>query len=67
MTECRRRYLRKCRTEGTDGVCNAPGINMCHGTAQAREMAEFVNNSALLRCDQQQPEAQGFVHVLHLV
>jgi hypothetical protein len=67
MTECRRRCLRKGRTERTGGICCAPALNMRHRTAQAGDMAELMNDSALLCCDQQQPEAQRFVHVLHLV
>ena len=57
MTECRTRSLCKCRTQGTDGVCNATGLNMCHRAVRAGQMAKIVDNGALLGGDQQQPEA----------
>ena len=57
MAERRRENLRENGTQDARGICRNLGINSRRCITGAGEMAEFVNDGALLRHYQQQPEA----------
>jgi len=56
MAERRRENLRENGTQHARGICRNLGINSRRCITGAGEMAEFVNDGALLRHYQQQPE-----------
>ena len=65
MAECRRSSLGECRAERAVRVRRPAGIRAALHLIGAGEVAEFVNDSTLLRRQQQQEETQCFVHVSH--
>jgi hypothetical protein len=64
VTERRRDDLRKCGAQRTRRISEG-GSGMDVARADFGEMADLVNNGALLRNQEQQQEAEGFEHLSH--
>ncbi len=67
MTEGRGSRLCEGGAQSARIVRKAAGITVNIDTLNAGEMAEFMNDRALLRGDQQQHEKQCLAHLSHLI
>jgi len=65
VTEGRRDGLRECGAQRAIAIGAIAAVEPCVDADETRKMADFVYRSTLLRCDQQQPEAQCFARVSH--
>jgi hypothetical protein len=64
MTESRGDGLRECRAQRARRLCSATWVTKIDAVDTGK-MTEFVNNSALLCHQKQQPEAYRFNHISH--